>query len=449
MSIRKRKWASPKEKRLAAAEGRPPVMQEVHVADYKAWNPQRRAWQRKHKTFARKKDAQAWLADNSKAIKEKVFVHDRDSPTISAMAALWIEAVTRGRGNRGPAEASTLRQYNYLADTHILPSRIGEMRICDLTKADVEDWCNDVLGRVSRGLARNALGALKGILSEAISREKATINVAANVKLGRSKEERKKVVVPEIAEVKAILAACDRLAVPGPTGRPWRRYRVLVALGIHTGMRIGEIRGLPWTALDLVAGQVHVRQQADENNKIKEYTKSDAGRRTIPLPADLVRLLREWKIEAGGNALVVATRSGRPDAASNITKRGWFELQKQAGVCDPVTDENGNTLRDEDGRPQGQASPQLPSSAALPCQHAHCRRGEPSGGVQGDWPLRRGLHPECLWPPLPGRGSQQAAARAVRTPGGVIGPMTGMQQECSMASILGQKRPKNGHAPLS
>jgi integrase len=341
MSIRKRVWTTPRG-----------VQREAHIVDYKAWNPQRRAWQRKHKTFARKKDAQAWLADNSKAIKEKVFVHDRDSPTISAMATLWIEAVTRGRGNRGPAEASTLRQYNYQVNTHIVPSHIGEMKICDLTKADVEDWRNDLLRRISRSLARNALGALKGILSEAISREKATINVAASVKIGRSKEERRKVVVPEIAEVKAILAACDRLAVPGRAGRPWRRYRVMFSLGIHTGMRIGEIRGLPWTALDLAVGQVHVRQQADENNKIKEYTKSDAGRRTIPLPADLVRLLREWKIEAGGNALVFATKSGRPDPASNILRRGWFPLQVLAGVCDPVTDENGNVSRDEDGRPK-------------------------------------------------------------------------------------------------
>ena len=296
------------------------------------------------RTFPTKRNAREWKEDNAKAISEKTFSDDKR--TVQEAAELWIKAVENGRGDNGPAEASTLRQYNYLASLYVIPE-LGSLKLCDLTKGDVSDFKDRLLKRVSRSLARKCLTALKGILSEAHSQELVGVNVAAKVSVGRAKTERREVVVPEIGEVQAILAELDRRA----TDKTWRRWRALIATAIHTGMRASEIRGLPWDAVDLREGKVQVRQRADENGKVEEVTKSASGKRTISIPADLVQLLRELKMEAGGHALVFGTKTGKPEALSNIHRRAWHPVQVAAGITDIILDGTGKPKRDADGKP--------------------------------------------------------------------------------------------------
>jgi len=346
-SVRKREWISAKEKRLAASEGREPRKQTAWVVDHELYDPAQRNWVRAHKTFPTRKEAETWKDENVRDIKTKKLVATKT--TVAQAAQRWIEAVTHGRKDRGPAEASTLRQYNYLANTYVIP-HLGNIKLADLSQADVADFRKRLLQRVSRSLARKCLMALKGILSEAQFQNLVTANVAALVHVGKDNNEEEKVVVPEVAEIRAILAELDRRAIPGPEGRKWRRYRVMIALAIHTGMRASEIRGLPWTAVDLQEARVHVWQRADENGVVAKTTKSKAGYRSISIPADLVHMLREWKLEAGGHALVFATKTGKPEFLSNITRRAWFTVQIAAGITEPVLDENGDVVR-EDGKP--------------------------------------------------------------------------------------------------
>lgn len=82
-----------------------------------------------------------------------------------------IDAVARGRGDRGPAEASTLRQCRYHVDNYIVP-KLGRLKLSRLTKDRVMAFRNELLAEVSRPLARKILTSLKGILSEAVDRGK-------------------------------------------------------------------------------------------------------------------------------------------------------------------------------------------------------------------------------------------------------------------------------------
>lgn len=345
--VRPRHWVAAGEKRLAALEGREPRQQTAWVVDHELYDPVRREWVRKLRTFPTKKEAEAWRDENVRDIKAKKLTATKI--TVAQAAQRWIEAVTHGRKDKGPAETSTLRQYNYLANTYVIP-HLGGIKLTDLSQADVADFRKHLLNKVSRSLARKCLMALKGILSEAMFQGLVTSNVATLVQVGKDNAEEEKVVVPEVAEVRAILAELDRRAIPGPKGRMWRRYRVMIALAIHTGMRAGEIRGLPWTAVDLQEARVHVWQRADEGGKVAKTTKSKAGYRSIPIPADLVQMLREWKLEAGSHALVFATKTGKPEFLSNITRRAWFPVQLAAGITTPVLDENGEAVH-KDGKP--------------------------------------------------------------------------------------------------
>ena len=54
------------------------------------------------------------------------------------------------------------------------------------------------------------------------------------------------------------------------------------------GLRIGECCGLKWT--DIRNNRLYIRQQAN-NNGVKEWTKSTAGYRDIPLTTEAQRIL--------------------------------------------------------------------------------------------------------------------------------------------------------------
>ncbi len=60
----------------------------------------------------------------------------------------------------------------------------------------------------------------------------------------------------------------------------------------ETALRIGECCGLKWT--DIHDGRVYVRRQAN-NSGVREWTKSDAGYRDIPLTEEAVQILQRVK----------------------------------------------------------------------------------------------------------------------------------------------------------
>ena len=203
--------------------------------------------------------------------------------------------------------------------------RIGKERLSRLTVARVMAFRDGLLDDISRSLAKKVLTSLKGILSEARLRQMIGHNPVAGVDVGNSNRDQSKSAVPSVEDIKAILAKADDLAV----SKSWRRWRALLHVAIHTGMRASEIRGLPWGAVDLKAGKVKVYQRADENGVIGP-PKSRSGNRTISIPSALVTLLRAWKLESKrteADALVFGTSTGRPESLSNIYKRAWSPVQ--------------------------------------------------------------------------------------------------------------------------
>ena len=153
MSIRKREWTTSKG-----------VERQAWVVDYVDQNGERHI-----KTFAKKKDAQAWAPKVVVEVQQGTHTADSSSITVKEAADIWIEAVKQGRGDHGPAEASTLRQYRYHADTYIVP-QLGKVKLSRLSRARVMAFRDGLLKDISRPLAKKVLTSLKGILNEARDR---------------------------------------------------------------------------------------------------------------------------------------------------------------------------------------------------------------------------------------------------------------------------------------
>ena len=177
-------------------------------------------------------------------------------------------------------------------------------------------------------MAKKVLTSLKGIMSEAQHNDRVVVNVASAVKIGIGSRHKEDVVVPSIADIKAILSKLDELATQqNPRwAEAWISRRALIATAIYSGFRASEVRGLPWDAVDLKSARIEVMQRADENGVIGS-PKSKAGRRSVSIPAALAAILREWKIKEGKHALVFATKTGTPQNLANIHSRAWAPIR--------------------------------------------------------------------------------------------------------------------------
>lgn len=128
--------------------------------------------------------------------------------------------------------------------------------------------------------------------------------------------------------------------------------RALVMTAITTGLRSSELRGLRWADIDLKGAKITVTQRADQWGVIGP-PKSEAGRRTIPIPPQLVAELKRWKLKSPPSSLdlVFPSSTGTPLRHNNMLRRIYFPLQVRAGLGVPKLDQAGEPLVDKDGEP--------------------------------------------------------------------------------------------------
>lgn len=118
---------------------------------------------------------------------------------------------------------------------------------------------------------------------------------------------------------------------------------ILIALG--TGMRLGEIFGLSWDAVDVKKGIIYVKRAlvTSRAGVNFEEPKTKASRRQIPLPADIAselrkyKVLQDWRKNLLGNQwstlnLVITGEFGGVFNTSNFTSRYFKPLLKKIGV---------------------------------------------------------------------------------------------------------------------
>jgi integrase len=92
-------------------------------------------------------------------------------------------------------------------------------------------------------------------------------------------------------------------------------------------MRRGEILGLMWEDIDWDSKKIHVRHNksftADENDApVSSFTKTDAGRRDLPIPSALYDVLREAFVRSTSQ-FVITMNNG-----NSLTKSSFRSLWK-------------------------------------------------------------------------------------------------------------------------
>ncbi|MBB4103594.1 tyrosine-type recombinase/integrase [Allorhizobium borbori] len=323
MSVRKREWTTPKGEKKTA-----------WVVDYVDTLGKRRL-----KTFKLKKLADQFAATASVEVREGVHVADSASVTVEKAGALWIAS-----GESAGLERSTINQRKSHLENHIVPL-IGQTLLSKLTVPVVREFEDKMRGEGrSPMMVKKILTSLGSILSDASERGLAVRNPVRDIRSSRKGRERRQerrqksrvevgIDIPTKDEVRALVAALE------PNWRP------LLITAIFTGMRSSELRGLRWKDVDFDRFEITVSQRADEFREIGA-PKSEAGKRTIPVPPVVINTLKEHKLKHGKAKLVFGNPDGEPRSHTNIINKGLIPAMLRAGVTVDTgdKDKNGNPI---------------------------------------------------------------------------------------------------------
>lgn len=211
-------------------------------------------------------------------------IEDAESPYFFQYAAEWFRRVSPDMSAQRRKDIA--REIN----SNICPV-IGERKLASLTSDD----CMDVMAARtarSRSARRNTLQTLNRILDAAEDAGKIKKNPARRLSAGGEKRKKKKALTA--AQQDTLLEAVRGL-----------RIRLFILLCLYTGLRREEACGLRWGDVDLSGDAPHITVQRacrwpkGTRPEIREYLKSDAGWRTIPLPEILAAELRAEKARLG------------------------------------------------------------------------------------------------------------------------------------------------------
>ena len=165
-------------------------------------------------------------------------------------------------------KASTQHGYQTVLNVHVLPAW-RDWRLRDMERLAIQQWVADKF-RQGTGwqTIRNAWVLLSSILETAVEFGYLQSNPARGVKFPQK----------GLKEKPALIAGDSLAKLLEQVDEP---YRTMVSLIAATGLRIGELLALRWSALDLEGGTLAVRESVFEGKF--QRPKTQRAVRTIPL----------------------------------------------------------------------------------------------------------------------------------------------------------------------
>ena len=253
--------------------------------------------------------------------------------TVGMWLTQWHQEYVAGRGDKRTADS-------YLSEIrgHLIPA-LGVIRLDKLSPQDIQSYINRALqqGRLDGkgGLSERTVHYHHRILSmalkDAVNAGHIGRNVASLVKAPRI--PRKIMTILALGDVPRFLEAT--LSTP---------YARMYYTALYTGMREGELLGLPWRGVDLKSAYISVFQELSKRGGVSAIkdVKTRYSRRRISLSPSLVQVLREHRLETeaqaillgrelSGDDLVFAYPDGRPLDPSTVS-HALSRLLREAGL---------------------------------------------------------------------------------------------------------------------
>ncbi len=192
----------------------------------------------------------------------------------------------------------TYTRYGDIVRLHIVP-QLGEYDISDLSPLVLQKYVTELLNngnlQTGEGLSANSVNGIITVLQNSLKLAY-TLGIISEYnadKIKRPKATEKKVEcfsLPEQKKIEQYILEKKQAKLFG------------ILLCLYSGLRIGELLALEWSDIDMSKAELTVNRTChfgkDKTGKYTRMTdtpKTNASARTIPLPKQLVPMLREIK----------------------------------------------------------------------------------------------------------------------------------------------------------
>jgi integrase len=286
--------------------------------------------------FTTEKDARDYLSTTQAAVAVGTYIA-RSNRTVRQVIDEWLASKHTSRRQRcSGTDPSCQPSLGHRSKLSAVTDELGEVEVQKLSKAHLDDLvtrlrAGEVEGRSawSPRSVNYMLSILTSVLGSELKQGNVVRNVAAHVeRMDQSGRAEMKTLTQD-----QMFCILDHEC----------RDQHLWTLALY-GLRRGEIAGLKWSSVDLGAGTVMIEESrvVAERQVLTGTPKSKKSKRTLPMPAEVVEVLKaagkrqlEDRLTAGaqyrGGEYVASNQLGEPLHPDAITSR-WEKLRKGLGI---------------------------------------------------------------------------------------------------------------------
>lgn len=269
------------------------------------------------KTFARKKDAEAFEAKVVTEVKNGTWL----DPVIAQvnLEDIWADFYELKQGKK----KNTLTDYENIWRLHLAP-RWGQVAVIRINQIEFDKWV------ISKQLSPQRIGKIHLVMSMLLDHAVKRKNLKHNpLKDALGRRSKANLPTPAVEIATNFLTLGQLIKVAERAGF----YRdVVLVLGL-CGLRWGELVGLQVKDLNVSAGTLTIRRSLVEiNGKLEESTTKSHRWRIVHLPEILRIACHRWVFDKNQDDPLFHTQEGTFLRNTNFTRRVFIPALKAAEV---------------------------------------------------------------------------------------------------------------------
>ena len=258
------------------------------------------------KTFARKKDAEAFEAKVKTEVNNGVWL----DPVVAheTLEEIWADFYELKKGKK----KNTLMDYENVWRNHLAP-RWGKVSVFRIDQIEFDKWV------IAKKLSPQRIGKIHLIMSMLLDHAVKRKNLKHNpLKDALGRRSKANLPTPSVEIATNFIALGQLMKVAENSGF----YRdVVLVLGL-CGLRWGELVGLQVKDLNVSAGTITIRRSLVEiNGKLEESTTKSHRWRIVHLPEILQTVCHRWVFEKNQDDPLFHTVEGTFLRNTNFTRR--------------------------------------------------------------------------------------------------------------------------------
>ena len=219
---------------------------------------------------------------------------------LKELLELWLE-----RYMKHTIKIRTYNRYKSICDLHLIKD-LGEYELEELKPNVLQDF---LLEKIDENYSTNTIKGIVSVLKQAlrlaITLEFVDKEYCSNLKMPSSEE--KEISVFTKKEQQVIESFC--------LNHKKRNY-IGIVICLYTGIRLGELLALTWDDIDFNSNLLTINKTSysakvdDKTQIIVDKPKTKKSNRVIPLPNQLVKLLKIIKKESNSKYVITTRNSG-------------------------------------------------------------------------------------------------------------------------------------------